>query len=451
MAKTAYYTGRDLLAYSPWRNLATRTVFQLADWFHFWRVPADINVEDLKSFWRMTYWFYISGRPIVRAEQGSGLENFFALQRESPPPQLPSEFQPENSITFSAAGDLMCSSALESSVGRFYENVADLIFDADVSFANLESSLTEGPITETAFTGDDLPKINASPNQFDAIKGHQGRNYTIFQTANNHIWDCGEEGLATTHDRLDSEGFRFVGTNRSQIEHEQGVIIELKGIKIGFVAATWGVNNRPFPHGQEYLVNLIRFHRHDGPVDMSLLEKQIKWCRAQQCDFVIVGLHWGCEWEFYPRKYQVDMAHQMVEWGADMIIGHHPHIIQPMEWYCPQREPSQRVPILYSLGNLSALLHAPFSALSLIAQMTLTKGLVSGKSKTLVESLHLVPVIQMEYQSAGTSFVRLERLRDPGSVTSSDLIQKRMKEATQYADFVLGTGWRNETPRIDVA
>jgi len=435
------------MAFSPLRNSACRIVFKLADWLHFWRYPADIDVEDLKSFWRMTYWFYISGRPVTRAEKGSGLETFFERQRQAPAPLLPPGFQRHTSLSFSAVGDLMCNKGLEHSAGRFYERVAHLIFDADVSFANLESSLTSGPIVETAISKDDLPKINANPAQFDVIKGHEGKNYTVVQTANNHILDCGFDGILTTHSQLEKEGIRFTGTNRSGDEQEKGMILDSAGpttapcVRLGFVTATWGVNNRPFPEGKEYLVNVVRFHQHAAKADLSLLKKQLAWCRTQGCDLVIAGLHWGCEWEFFPRRYQIDMAHELAEAGADLIIGHHSHVIQPLEWYRTQRDPDRLVPIFYNLGNLVAIANAPFSALSLIASLKLVKGRVGNETKTLVESLGVVPVFQMNHESNGATRVWLETLQHAwANRTGSD--RWRIEEAAKYADLVLGPGWR---------
>ena len=139
--KAMMYSGRDLMAFSALRNFFSRIVFKLADWFGFWRFPADIEVEDLKSFWRMTYWFYIAGRPVTRAEKGSQLEAFFEHQRKPPEPLLPSGFSVSDSITLSAVGDLMCNKFLEDSAGRYYVRAADTIFNADLSFGNLESSL----------------------------------------------------------------------------------------------------------------------------------------------------------------------------------------------------------------------------------------------------------------------------------------------------------------------
>lgn len=379
---------------------------------------------------------------MLRAEKGTGLESFFAGHHQPPDPLLPVGFQKQTALTLSAVGDLMNNKALGNSEGVFYKEVADLIFDVDVSFANMESTLTDGPVEEATLSMDDLPKINATPEQFNAFKGHQGRQYTVFQTANNHILDCGMEGFDTTHDTLEAEGYKYVGTNRTAKDQKKGLIIDADGIRLGFVAATWGINNRPFPDGKDYLVNVVRFHRRDGQVDLSLLEEQMAFCRSQACDLVIACLHWGCEWEFFPRKHQVDIAHSLAESGADVIIGHHSHNIQPVEWYRSQRDPHRIIPILYGMGNLAAVDTAPHTVLSLIANLTIAKGQVDGETKTLVEGMEVTPVVQMAYDLQTKPYVRLEVLKDAFHSAAGEK-RAYLGQIAGYADLALGTGWRS--------
>lgn len=440
MTNSLMYSGRDLMSFSPMRKVTTHVIFKLADWLGFWRYPADQDIENYRSFWRMTNWFYMAGRPVTRAEKGSGLEAFFN-QQQSYQPVLPKNFEKDITLELSAVGDLICNSALDNSGDRYYEKVADLIFQADVSFANLESTLTSGKIEKPSLSSNELPKINASLSQYDTLKGYRGKSYTVFQTANNHILDRGWEGIQTTHQQLAMDGIPYVGTNSSEEDQKRGVILEVNGMRLGFVAATWGVNDRPFPEGKNYLVNMVRFHQYQGAVDLSLLEGQINWCKQQGCDMVIVGLHWGVEWEFYPRAYQIEQAHQLAESGADVIIGHHAHVCQPMEWYRTRRDPDRVVPIFYGLGNLVSLITAPFSALSLVARLKLTKGQVNGIPKTLVEQGQITPVIQLNQEIDGKIYVWLEKLSTLHNQNSSDDLGTYAAEAAKYADLVLGDTW----------
>lgn len=435
------YSGRDLMDFPPLKDRLFRFLFGLADWFGFWKFPPAVDYDVLSDY-VLLVWFYTSGRPIIRAERGSGLEAFFARQRQDASPALPAGFQTQAVTTLTAVGDLMCSGALDHAGQDYYRNVADLIFTADISFANLESTLTAGEIEKPIQRVDENPKINATPQQYETVSGYQGRKYSIFQLANNHILDNGLEGVLTTCQRLDADGIPYIGINHQPDEQNQGRIFEMHGLRLGFVAATYSLNLRPYPAGKEHLVNMIRFHQLNVDVDLSLLERQIQWCRAQGCDLVIAGLHWGMEWEFFPRTYQLKMAHQLAESGADIIIGHHAHVIQPMEWYQTKRDPQRFVPILYNLGNLVPICSAPFTSLSLVSQMELVTGELEGQKKTFVQSVKLTPVIQL-VQNAGDDFtVSLEKLQSLVAHPPTQAVKEYADEAAKYADLVLGQGWR---------
>ena len=226
------------------------------------------------------------------------------------------------------------------------------------------------------------------------------------------------------------------------------MIIELNGIKLGLVAATFHVNNRSFPNGKEYngkeyIVNVIPFHRFQGPVDVSLLEEQISYCRSQDCDFIIASLHWGMEFELFPRRDQIDIAHGLIEYGADAIISHHTHNIQPFEFYQTRRDPHRRAPIFYGLGNLSSLWSAPYLALSLITNFELVKGYVNDSPKTLVKSVNVTPVLQMEYDCNGKPYLQIQKLCDLIKSDHNQHATEYLREAGQYTDLVLGRNWRN--------
>jgi poly-gamma-glutamate synthesis protein (capsule biosynthesis protein) len=117
-------------------------------------------------------------------------------------------------------------------------------------------------------------------------------------------------------------------------------------------------------------------------------------------------------------------------------------VIQPLEWYRTQRDPDRLVPIFYNLGNLVAIANAPFSALSLIASLKLVKGQVGNETKTLVESLSVVPVLQMNRESNGASQVWLETVQQLWANRTGSRDRCRIEEAAKYADLVLGPGWR---------
>jgi poly-gamma-glutamate synthesis protein (capsule biosynthesis protein) len=423
-------------------HLIYKFIFKLVVIFGFGRYPLNRDPDkclskDFKNIFDRMYRAYKISNPIIKPEKGSNLKAYFTekLQHINQP-LLPKEFQTKKSTTFSAVGDLMNAKGLENSIGKFYANVAELIFDADISIANLESTLTRGKVINTGF------QINATPEQFEVLKGHNGKNYTVFCTANNHILDHGMEGFNTTHDQLENEGFLYVGTNRTSQDQKKNLIITKNDIKFGLVAATYSVNNNPFPNGQDYLVNIIPFHHFKGKVDLSLLEDQISYCKSENCDFIIVSIHWGMEFEFFPRKNQVDIAHHLIELGADAIISHHTHNIQPYEIYQTKRDPHRKAPIFYGLGNLSSLWSTPYFSLSIIANFDVTKGQIRDSEKTLISRINITPVLQMEYSSKKTPYLQIEKLKTLTKSTYEKTINEYINEASKYADLILGKSWR---------
>lgn len=420
-------------------------MFRLVDRFGYWQYPANRNPASPRAAIDRAYWEYKARRPITRAERGSDIENYFIGQRDRAPGLLlPQNFHSDQTGRCTAAGDLMRAPGLKNSSGKFYQKIASTIFESDVSFANLESTIgTPGGRKGSIY-------LHITQQEFDVLTGHKGKQYTVLSTANNHVLDGGKEGFAQLHQQLDAEGFTYVGTNTSREAASRGKVVEAGGLKIGFVAATFGVNGQLFPDGKDYAVNLIPIHaRHmrgasKGRVDTSQLTEQMSNCRDQGCDFVILSLHWGFEFEFFPRAYQIEMAQDLVEQGADAILGHHAHNIQPFELYRSRRDPQRIAPIFYGLGNLSSWSTAAYRSLSLIVALNLTRGKAGVDRKTLVTEVEITPVLQMQHEENAAPFIQLDRLGDAINKPQKEDQAKFVEDATRYADLILGEHWRND-------
>jgi len=405
-----------------------------------------IHDPDILTLESGGYWVYKTMYPVVRAEKESNLEEFFRIEQQKKDVySFPESFTPTNMITLSAVGDLMNTYGLENSKDRLYEEVANFIFDVDISIANLESTLTNSEVDAHSIVGMENPKINATRKQYEAVIGHQGMKYSLFHLANNHILDCGMEGFQTTHQQVKKDKIAFFGTNLNPGDELKGHIIEKKGIKLGFVGFTYSLNDREFPEGKKFLVNTIPFHKLDSEIDLNPIQTQVDYCKSQNCDFIILSLHWGLEYEFFPLKRQVDMAHELAEYGVDMIISHHAHVPQVNEHYKLKRDPSRIVPILYGLGNLLGMELNPYSSLSLIVNFALTKGQLKGVEQTYVEKLHLTPVYFMEEPDGEDYYIVLKQLQHSLKEQHDDpTMEKFVQEVKKYADIVLGKNW--ETP-----
>ncbi len=406
-------TPMDALNISGTLRAAIKTIHTWANVSDCWKYPSKKAAGDFEDMSLMDkiYWGYKSKKPITRAEKGSGLETFF---KDNPTAlTLPERFEKKHTVTFGAAGDLIKVPGLENSQEMLYEGVADLLFNKDISYANLESQLTNQDLGAYTFSAKETPPLCCTTEQYNALRTHRGKQLTIMHAACNHTLDMGLEGLETTLARLQEDNILYLGAHRAPGEQLKGQIIEKNGIRIGFVSATYGLNGKTIPEGKEYLVDVVPFHRKNlngDKVDISLLNHQIFYCKEQKCDIIIASLHWGYEYEFFPRQAQVEMAHEIIEMGVDVIVSHHAHVIQPLEYYRPQRDPGKTAVIAYSLGNLTSSFSAPHIVLSAILNLTFIKGILKGDKQTFIHDAKLTPVVQVESLEGDLPVLCIEKL-----------------------------------------
>lgn len=249
-------------------------------------------------------------------------------------------------LTLAAVGDIMMHSPqfpayYDSRTGlydftSYFKSVKPYIDSADLAWANLETPLLGG---EKEYTG--YPMFNAPPELADAL---QWSGFDIVTTANNHALDRRGKGAMKTLDVLKSRGFVTRGTYESQWAASQTTIVEKNGIKLGILAYTYGTNGIPLPQAQPYLVDLIQEEK---------ILQDIKRTREAGADAVAIALHFGNEYEHVPNEAQQRLARSLAAGGADLILGSHPHVLQPYERIQVQ-EPdgsTREAVIMYSLGN----------------------------------------------------------------------------------------------------
>lgn len=407
-----------------------------------WDKPVDVKL-DPRNPESLAHWLYKSMNPVIKGMRRPDVDIEALLEpyKKTRFQMLPEGFSVEAQITMSASGDLMCTPGLDGAKNRLFQSVDELIFGADISYANLESTLTTEEVAPTEFTAESTPKINLTPLQYETVVSHKDRRFDVVHLANNHILDCGEEGIQTTLARLDRDGIAQVGVNLTEDDAKKPRVTEIAGLKIGWVAHTFSVNFKPFPEDKPWIVNMTPFHLEPEP-DTSLIETQIQACRDDGCEIVIVALHWGLEFELYPHPQQVGWAHRFAELGADLVIGHHPHVPQPVEIYRPASDPDRLVPILYSLGNLSTLMSHPAMALSLVARVGIAKGQYRGRPVTRVANLELVPVALVAEDANGKEITRLVPLHDLDRCVSEGAMRGYVDELARYATVVVGSEWR---------
>jgi len=211
-----------------------------------------------------------------------------------------------------------------------YKNVQSIIEGADIAFINQET------ICAQSFELQSYPQFN-SPVDLTYDLYEVG--FDVVSLANNHMLDQGALGLREAFDNWSERGMCVIGCYE---EKESGAYIsyyEKNGIKVAFVAYTEFTNLSPDPAKEGLYAPYLK---------KSDVEGDLKEAR-ENSDFVIVSVHWGEEGSFVPSALQKEYASLMANSGADVIIGHHPHVIQPIEWI--KAEDGRETLCAYSLGN----------------------------------------------------------------------------------------------------
>lgn len=344
---------------------------------------------DEKYWWGYKYYC----GPIEREEPGSGLEEYFRGQDLNFKPR--DGFEETAGMTLCAGGDILAHAGLNpATTEHLWDDVRDFYFTGDLSYANLEAPIaTSKP---PAYLGKSILAaggMNNTPQMFDRIVDG-GRGVGFFSTANNHSLDMGEEGLLETLEFLDARGYPHTGTARSAGERDAVTMVERDGLKVAFVSYTFGLNWSKLPEGREYLANYVRLNMPDP--DLSAISRQVAAARAAGADAVVALLHWGLEFEAFPVRHQVETGHRLLELGIDVIVGNHPHNVQPAERYAyTDAATGQRREglILYALGDLLSIHRTlPNSRLACLARVRLSKGSSDGVAGVRVTSLEVLPV-----------------------------------------------------------
>lgn len=208
-----------------------------------------------------------------------------------------------------------------------FEYVAPILRAADLTFGNLELTLAGAPYKGyPQFSAPDALAVELKKSGFD-----------ILVTANNHSLDRRRKGLERTLRVLDSLQLLHTGTFRDSLERSETypLIVTKNGFQLSLLNYTYGTNGIPVT--KPNIVNLI---------DTVLIKHDLEKARSQHSDAIIVFMHWGAEYQSLPNQEQKRLAALCFREGANLVIGAHPHVLQPMQW---NKQENQVV--VYSLGN----------------------------------------------------------------------------------------------------
>jgi poly-gamma-glutamate synthesis protein (capsule biosynthesis protein) len=289
------------------------------------------------------------------------------------PPTTPTNPSARRRATIAAVGDVMFGRyKLDDEGERTYRPavsgdafvaVAPLLGDADIAFANLETPIMYEPAIfrvhqRLTFRADPARAADLSRAGFDVIS-----------LANNHVHNLGGAGATESRAHLEGAGIAVAGAGADVLQAFEPVVRHAGGLKIAFLAYTlW--HNALSPVTPDGAIA----HISQGDL-IHRVPDAVRAARAQLgADFVVVSVHWGVEFEPHPMANQIEAAHLLVDAGADLVLGHHPHVLQNIERY-------HGGVIAYSLGNFvfdegflsrrqTIILHATFDGTGTLRRVT---------------------------------------------------------------------------------
>ncbi len=254
--------------------------------------------------------------------------------------------------------------------------VKDKIASADIACVNFETVLGGKP-----YTG--YPTFS-SPDEFASALKNAG--FDVFFQANNHAMDGGQKGLERTIDVLDSLQIKHTGTFKSPHERtlRYPLMLIKNGIRIALLNYTYKTNGIPVK--KPSMVNFA---------DTFLIKKDLETARLYKPDIIIANMHWGEEYLTYPTTRQRKMAQFLIDNGVRIVVGHHPHVVEPVSVYRKENEPANVV--YYSLGNFISNQRRPLTDGGMIAEIVIRK--TSDEAPA-------------EIQSHAYSFIWVQKCRD---------------------------------------
>jgi len=272
---------------------------------------------------------------------------------------------------------------------HLFAPVKHLIEEGDYASVNLESALA-GP--SSGYTG--YPAFN-SPDSIANSLNNTG--FDLAVTASNHILDRGFPGALRTMDVLRQAGLDTTGTFKTPQEKESFLIKDIRGVKVGYLAYSYSTNGIPVPVDKPYFYNFL--DRDKIITDITTLRPQV--------DLLVLVLHWGVEYSPYPTEQQRKLATEFFQRGADVILGSHPHVIQPMEI---MKINGKDKFVIYSMGNSMGNQNGVERNSGVILNLRFTKSLPQGD--TILTGVSYTPTYIHPYYVNGRQMFRVVSIEE---------------------------------------
>lgn len=369
-----------------------------------------------------------------------------------PPEAAEPVVQPNIVSTLAVCGDAMSHmpqtrDAYDSQAGAYdYKPMIRFakpwIEQADYAVVNLETTFAGGP----DYSG--FPAFNTPDALGDALKD---AGFDLVSTANNHCLDRGYDGMVRTLDVLDNLGLAHVGTYRSAEERaaQNGVhVADVGGIKVAFLSYTYGTNGIPVSKSHPDTVNILHTdYMSDAQVlDTERIADDLAAAEALSPDLIAVIVHWGVEYQTTQNEHQEEIADFLFDHGADVILGSHPHVLQPMETRTlTDRDGTTHTGfVCWSLGNFISSQNDEYTDTTVVLNLELTKNPNTGV--TDVTKVGYVPLYMLdrEQEVGGERFTLLDAHRGIAEYASGDSsyisssTEKKLQKCVSDCHKILG-------------
>lgn len=310
----------------------------------------------------------------------------------------------QETITLSAIGDILIHDRVYNDAynGSTYDfkkmlqPVKDTLLSPDILMANQETLLGGVELGLSSY-----PTFN-SPIEVGEALIDSG--VDIVSTANNHTLDRGEKAIQNSIKFYEENNLPYVGHYKDLEDQKTLRILNNKGIKIAYLSYTYGTNGIPVPEGKDYLVNLI---------DLKVMKEEIDRAK-QEADVIVMSIHWGNEYQRYPSDAQRLIADELASYGVDIIFGHHPHVLQPMEWI---EKDGHKTFVVYSLGNFLSGQIWDYKDIGGMASIKVTKTVTASGSNIEISEPDFYPTFVTNTYETNRKFsnYKVVPLKDAGA------------------------------------
>ncbi|MFT5619007.1 MAG: poly-gamma-glutamate capsule biosynthesis protein CapA/YwtB (metallophosphatase superfamily) [Arenicella sp.] len=339
----------------------------------------------------------------------------FEINKETEIEERAEEIAQSKRLKLSFVGDLMCHEPqftnAKKADGRYdfqpaFRLVSPFIKQADMAFGNLET-VFQGTELGREYAG--YPTFN-TPDSYANALANTG--FDLLFTANNHSLDGRAKGVSRTLEILAENGLQHVGTFTEIAQKNTIQIYDLKNIKFSVLAYTEHSNGTP-SESEQFMLNFI---------DTAQVRKDIELCRAKGTEIIVLNLHFGTEYQRVPNEKQKEIVRFAIECGADIIVGQHPHVLQPVQRFVGSEKSQLDTGLVaFSLGNFFSHQLGRYSNAGLILNIELEKNENTGEIEII--NYDGIPTYTVIYNEQG----RNKHLILNSSLAMQRVLPKRLR------------------------